>query len=54
MASASVMHEAGLKVDSLGQCRGMKWGGRWEGCKVLGDTCTPMADSYQYVAKPPQ
>ena len=29
-------------------------GGRTEGGSRLGDTCTPMADSCQYMAKPPQ
>ena len=49
-----------MKQDAWGQCmgwpRGMGWGGRWEqrvGFR-MGNTCTPMADSSQCMAKPIQ
>ena len=40
-----------LKASALGQPKGMGWGGRWEGGLVQGDTCTPVADSRQCMAK---
>ena len=40
-----------LKASALGQPRGMGWGGRWEGVWD-GDTCAPVADSCQCMAKP--
>ena len=40
-----------LKVGALGQPRGMEWGRRGKGCSGCGDTCTPEADSSQYMAK---
>ena len=49
MTSASSIHEAG----ALGQPRGMGWRGTWEvgaGFR-MGDTCTPMVDSCQCMAK---
>ena len=42
-----------LRAGALGWPWGMRWGGRWEGVQD-GDTCTPMADSCQCMAKPPQ
>ena len=33
---------------------GMGWGGMWEGVFRMGDTCAPMADSCQCMAKPIQ
>ena len=33
------------------QPRGIGWGGRWEWGSGQGDTCTPMADSCQLMAK---
>ena len=51
------MHEAGAssrcpKAGALRQPRGVGWGGRWEGDSGRGDTCTPVTDSCQYMAKP--
>ena len=40
-----------LKAGALGQPRGVGWGGMWEGSLHGGDTCTPMADSCQGMAK---
>ena len=40
-----------LKAGALGQLRGRGWGGRWEGGFGMGDTCTPVADSCQCMAK---
>ena len=40
-----------LKAGALGQPRGMGWGKRWGGGFGMGDTCTPMADSCQCMAK---
>ena len=40
-----------LKTGALGQPRGMGRGGRWEGGLGPGDTCTPMANSCQCMAK---
>ena len=40
-----------LKAGALGQPRGMDWGGRWKGGSGWGDTCTPMADACQCIAK---
>ena len=39
-----------LKASALRQLWRMGWGGRWEGFS-MGDTCTPMADSCQCMAK---
>ena len=39
-----------LKPGALGQPRGMGWGG-WKGVRDGGDTCTPVADSCQCMAK---
>ena len=39
------------KAGALGQLRGMGWGGRWEGGSEWGNTCTPVTDSCQYMAK---
>ena len=47
MASESLVVKAG----TLGQPRGMGWGGRWEVGSGRGDTCTPVADSCQCMAK---
>ena len=41
-----------LKAGDLGQLSGMGWGGRWEGDSGWGDTCVPMGDSSQCMAKP--
>ena len=41
-----------LKASTLGQPRRMEGGGRWSGGLEQGDTCTPMVDSCQYMAKP--
>ena len=41
-----------LKASALEQPRGMGWGGRWHEVSGLGNTCIPMADSYQCMAKP--
>ena len=41
MTCAYSMHEDG----TLGQPRGMEWGGKWKGCSGWWDTRTPMADS---------
>ena len=43
-----------LKAGALGQPRGMGGGGRWEGGPGWRDTCAPVADSCQCIAKPPQ
>ena len=53
MTSPSSMHETGHSkpVDWEEQPRGMGWGGRWEGHLGPGDTCTPVAGSYQCMAK---
>ena len=34
-----------------GEGGGRGWGGRWKGGSEQGDTCTPMADSCQCMAK---
>ena len=39
------------KAGALRQPRGLGCGGRWEGVQDSGDTCAPMADSRQCVAK---
>ena len=41
-----------LKAGALGQPRGMECGGRRERVLEWGDTCTPVADSCQCMAKP--
>ena len=52
MTSASSMHEAGhSKAGTLGQSRGMEWGGRWEGVAGWRDTCAPVGDSCWHMAK---
>ena len=43
-----------LGAGALGWPRGMGWGGRWEGAFMMGNTCTPVADSCQCMAKPLQ
>ena len=43
-----------LGVGTLGWPRGMGWWGRWEGGFKMRNTCTPVADSYQCMAKPLQ
>ena len=43
-----------FKAGVLGQPRGMGWGQKWEGGSGLGNICASMADSCQYMAKPPQ
>ena len=40
-----------LKAGTLRQSRGMGWGGRWQRVMGRGDTCTPMTDSCQWMAK---
>ena len=40
-----------LKPGALGQPRGMGWGERLKQGSGWGDTCTPMADSCQCMAK---
>ena len=40
-----------LKAGALRWPRGMGWGGRWEGGFRMGNTCTPMVDSCQCMAK---
>ena len=39
------------KAGALGQPIGMGWGGRWERVSGWWDTCAPMADSCQCMAK---
>ena len=39
-----------LDTGAPGQPRGMGWGGRWGGFRMV-DTCTPVADSHQRMAK---
>ena len=52
MSSASSVHEAGhSKLVLRDNSRGMGSGGRWEGGSGQGDTCTPVADSCQCIAK---
>jgi len=54
MTNPSLMHEAGHSklVPWTIQRDGMRReGGGWRGGSRLGDTCTPMADSCQYMAK---
>ena len=41
----------GTKAGGVGQPRGMGWGGTWEWDLGQEDTCTPMADSCQCMAK---
>ena len=43
-----------LRAGALGRPRGMGWGGRWEvgGGIGMGNTCRPMADSCECMAKP--
>ena len=43
-----------LRACALGWPWGMGWGGRWEGRLRMRNTCTPMADSCQCMAKPLQ
>ena len=43
-----------LGAGALGWPRGIGWGGRWEGRFRMGNTCTPMADPCQRMAKPIQ
>ena len=40
-----------LGAGALGRPRGMVWGGRREGGFRMGNTCTPMVDSCQCMAK---
>ena len=40
-----------VKAGALGQPRGMGWVGRWKEGSGWGDTCTPMADACQCIAK---
>ena len=42
-----------LRAGALGWPWGMGWGRGWRGLR-MGNTCTPMADSCDYMAKPPQ
>ena len=52
MTSSSSMHETGhSKPGALEQSRGIGWEERWEGLQDWGDTCIPMADSCQCMAK---
>lgn len=46
-----VQHMKHSKVRVLRQPRGMKLGGRWKGGSGQGDTCIPMTDSCQCIAK---
>ena len=41
-----------LKAGALGKPRRMGGGGRWEGFQDGGDTCAPVGDSCQCMAKP--
>ena len=43
-----------LGAGALRQPRGMGWGGKWEGGFRMGNTCTPVTDSWQCMAKPLQ
>ena len=43
-----------LGAGALGRPRGMVWGGRREEGSGWGNTCIPVADSFQYLAKPIQ
>ena len=49
MTSANSMHEAGHSKPVLWD-NPEGWDGEGEGLR-MGDTCTPMADSCQYMAK---
>ena len=40
-----------LGPGALGRPRGIGWRGRWEGGIGMGNTCKPMADSFQCMAK---
>ena len=52
MTSASLIHEAGnLKPVLWDNPEGWR-GERWEQGSGWGDTCVPMGDSCQYMAKP--
>ena len=55
MTSPSLMHETGLSKPAHWQ-NPEEWDGEESGEGHLGqeDTCTPMAYSYQCMAKPPQ
>ena len=50
IASPGSMHETVLRAGALGWPRGMRWRVGFR----MGNTCTPMADSCQCMAKPPQ
>ena len=50
MALALKMRQA-LGPGALGRPRGIWWRGRWEGRIGMGNTCKPMADSFQCMAK---
>ena len=41
-----------LRPGALGRPRGIGWRGRWEGGIGMGNTCKPMADSFQCMTKP--
>ena len=43
-----------LGAGARGWSRKMIWGGRWEGGIRIGNPCTPVADSCQWMAKPIQ
>ena len=53
-AEVSGIFKRVLRAGTLGWPRGMGWGGRWEGSSRWGNTCTPMEDSSQCMAKPIQ
>ena len=41
-----------LGPGALGRPRGSGWRRRWEGGIRMGNTCKPMADSFQCMTKP--
>ena len=49
-AQVGCMRQA-LGPGALGKPRGNGWRGRWEGGIVMGNTCNPMAVSFQCMTK---
>ena len=51
ITSPGWMHETSAQTGALGKPRGSGWRGRWEGGIGMGNTCKPMAVSFQCMTK---
>ena len=51
MTNVTLIHEAEHSKLMLWDNSGVGWGGKWEDGSGLGDTCTPVTDSSQCMAK---